>query len=147
MGLLINRAHHISVDSVLNDLHLKHAFSLDTPTFEGGPVEPFRGFVLHDNERNYKSTLSVTSEINLTTSFDILEEIAAGNGPERFSLMLGYAGWGSGQLETEINHNDWLIVPADQDIIFRAPIESRWELGAKSVGVNKAQLSMQAGHA
>ena len=146
MGLIVNRTHHVSVDSVLSDLHLKHA-TMNAPTYEGGPVEPFRGFVLHDSNRIYKSTLSVTSEISLTTSLDILEEIAAGTGPDQFLLILGYAGWESGQLEEEIGRNDWLIAPADQDIIFHAPVENRWELGAKSVGIDKAQLSMQAGHA
>lgn len=147
MGLLINRTHKVTVNSVLSDLKLGHGHGLNVSTFEGGPVEPFRGFVLHDSQHAYKSTLSITSEISLSTSLDVLEDIAHGSGPEHFLLILGYAGWDGGQLEEEINRNDWLIAPAEQNIIFHAPIEHRWTLAAKSMGVDKAHLSMQAGHA
>ena len=147
MGLLINRIHPVTVDHVLSDLKLEHVPGLDVPTFEGGPVEPFRGFVLHDNHHSYKSTIAIAPDIHLSTSLDVLEEIARGGGPEHFLLLLGYAGWGEGQLEAEISHNDWLIAPADQEIIFQAPVEQRWALGAKRVGVERAQLSIQAGHA
>ncbi len=147
MGLLINRMHPVTVDHVLSDLKLDHVSGLNVPTFEGGPVEPFRGFVLHDSRHSYTSTMTIAPGISLSTSLDVLEEIARGNGPERFLLLLGYAGWGGGQLEAEISHNDWLIAPADQEIIFQAPIEQRWTLSARSVGVDRAQLSMQAGHA
>jgi len=147
MGLLINRAHAVTVGHVLSDLKLEHIHGLDAPTFEGGPVEPFRGFVLHDSRHNYASTLPITSGISLSTSLDVLEDIARGSGPEHFLLLLGYAGWGSGQLEAEISHNDWLIAPADQEIIFQAPVDQRWALGAKRVGVERTQLSIQAGHA
>jgi len=147
MGLLVNRMHDVTVDSVLDDLNLKHSHRLDMPTYDGGPVEPFRGFVLHDSRHAYKSTLCITSEISLSTSLDVLEDIANETGPDHFLLTLGYAGWDGGQLEDEINHNDWLIAPADQSIIFHAPVEHRWMLGAKSLGVDRAHLSTQAGHA
>ncbi len=147
MGLLINRPQRITVGAVLNDMNLKSAKGMDQPTFEGGPVEPFRGFVLHDGWHIYDSTLCITPEIHLTTSRDVLEEIALGEGPEHFMLMLGYAGWGGGQLETEINHNDWLIVPSSNYLVFHTPIEQRWMMGAQAMGISKAQLSDQIGHA
>lgn len=146
MGLLINRPQHITVGAVLDDLKLGKG-TMSVPTFEGGPVEPFRGFVLHDGWHIYDSTLCVTPEIHLTTSRDILEDLAKGNGPEHFMLMLGYAGWDAGQLEDEISRNDWLIVPGSSQIIFHTPIEQRWFVGAQAMGVNKAQLSSQIGHA
>jgi len=146
MGLLINRPQHITVGAVLDDLKLGKD-AMDAPTFEGGPVEPFRGFVLHDGWHIYDSTLCVTPEIHLTTSRDVLEELAKGNGPEHFMLLLGYAGWDAGQLEDEISRNDWLVAPGSAHIVFHTPIEQRWIAGARSMGVDKAQLSDQIGHA
>lgn len=147
MGLIINRPQDISVSAVLDDMQLNGIRHPEQPTFEGGPVEPFRGFVLHDSWHVYDSTLSVTQDIHLTTSRDVLEEIARGEGPEHFMLLLGYAGWEAGQLEEEINRNDWLISPADSQLVFHAPSDQRWTLGAQAMGVNKAQLSSQIGHA
>ncbi len=147
MGFLINRPHNISVGSVLSDMQLTGNRLLDIPTYEGGPVEPFRGFVIHNGGYRYESTLNITPDIQLTTSRDVLEDIASGNGPENFMLMLGYAGWAGGQLEQEINRNDWLIAPASHEIIFQAPVENRWHLGAKALGIEPDQLSLHAGHA
>jgi len=146
MGLLINRPQHITVGAVLDDMKLSKT-AMDAPTFEGGPVEPFRGFVLHDGWHIYDSTLCVTPEIHLTTSRDVLEELAKGDGPEHFMLMLGYAGWDAGQLEDEISRNDWLVVPSSSNIVFHTPIEQRWVVGAQAMGVDRAQLSDQVGHA
>lgn len=147
MGLIINRPQSINVGAVLDDMQLDGIKQPDQPTFEGGPVEPFRGFVLHDGWHVYDSTLCITPEIHLTTSRDVLDDIAHGNGPEHFMLLLGYAGWGPTQLEEEINRNDWLISPADAHLVFHTPVEQRWILGAQAMGVNKAQLSDQVGHA
>jgi len=147
MGLVVNRPQDISLSAVLDDMKLEGIKQPEQATYEGGPVEPFRGFVLHDGWHVYDSTLVVTSDIHLTTSRDVLEEIARGDGPEHFMLLLGYAGWDEGQLEEEINRNDWLISPADPQIIFHTPVDQRWTLGAQSMGVNKAQLSDQIGHA
>jgi len=147
MGLIINRPQNITVGAVLDDMQLNGIRHPEQPTFEGGPVEPFRGFVLHDSWHVYDSTLCVNPEINLTMSRDVLEDISQGEGPEHFMLLLGYAGWESGQLESEINRNDWLVSQADVQLVFHTPIEQRWTLGAQAMGVNKAQLSDQVGHA
>lgn len=147
MGLLVNRPQDITVGSVLRDMELTRSEESEQSVFEGGPVEPFRGFVLHDGWYVYDSTLVVTPEIHLTTSRDVLEDIARHAGPEHYMLILGYAGWEAGQLEEEVNRNDWLVAPASNDLLFFAPAESRWGMGARSMGVNKAQLSSQIGHA
>jgi len=146
MGLIINRPQHITVGAVLDDMKLGKK-TMDAPTFEGGPVEPFRGFVLHDGWQIYDSTLCVTPDIHLTTSRDVLEELATNDGPEHFMLILGYASWDAGQLEEEISRNDWLVVPGSSQIVFHTPIEQRWIAGAQAMGVDKAQLSNQIGHA
>lgn len=154
MGLIVNRPQEVSIIDVLEDLKLKpnrsylsnlsenRAFS-----YEGGPVDPFRGFVLHDGWQIYDSTMQVTPELHLTTSRDILEEIAAGNGPEHFMLILGYSGWGAGQLEQELANNDWLVASTNQHLLFHTAPEFRWALAARSMGIDKANLSDQIGHA
>jgi len=89
----------------------------------------------------------VSSTLHLTTSKDVLENIAQQQGPEDFILILGYAGWDAGQLELEIQDNHWLLVPADAEIIFHTPPELRWALSAQSIGIDKSHLSSQIGHA
>src|SRR5471030_3128230 len=99
-----------------------------TPVMFGGPVETDRGYVLHSNERsNSPSTLSVTPQIALTPTIDILRAIARGNGPMEFLFVLGYAGWGPGQIEDEIAANGWIHCDADNAIVFQHDVLSKWE--------------------
>ena len=91
--------------------------------------------------------MPVGEAIYVTTSQDILSSLAAGNGPERALIVLGYAGWGAGQLDAEIRENAWLSVPADPRIVFETPFERRWEEAARKLGVNLTTLNTQAGHA
>jgi putative transcriptional regulator len=96
---------------------------------------------------DFDSTLNVTSDISVTTSRDVLEAIAGGEGPERTLIALGYAGWGGGQLEQEMSANSWLSGPADSEIIFRLDSEARWLAAARLLGVDLNLLSGEAGHA
>jgi putative transcriptional regulator len=150
MGLVINRP--------MSDLHLGDMLEqLDIPTddprvkqttvYVGGPVQPDRGFVLHSSGKRWDSTLEINTELSLTTSRDILESIAAGEGPPQALIALGYAGWASGQLEDELGANAWLSGPAETDIIFRLAPESRWRAAAGLLGVDLNLLSGEAGHA
>ncbi len=154
MGLIINRPRDISLLEVLNDLeiptgddplhdtdHLKH------PVFDGGPVDEFRGFILHDGWHVFDSTMQVTDDLYLTASRDVLEQLGKGEGPEHYMMMLGYTGWAAGQLESELADNDWLIAPASHQIIFQEPPDQRWNFGARCMGVERSQLSDQIGHA
>jgi len=154
MGLIINRPQDISIDDVLEDIQLTPAHHIieqlsqdEVHSYEGGPIDPFRGFVLHDGHHIYESTMQITTELHLTTSKDVLEKIAQQQGPEHFILILGYAGWDAGQLETEILENNWLVTPANDTILFHTPPELRWALSAQSMGVDKSHLSSQIGHA
>ncbi len=118
------------------------------PVLMGGPVETSRGFVLHSPDYHIaQSTLPIDDSICLTATVDILRAIAQGRGPMDAVLALGYAGWQAGQLENEIQANGWLTCPASTDLIFRAPVETRYELAMRLIGVNPARLSMEAGHA
>ena len=119
----------------------------ESPLLLGGPVQKERGFVLHSSEKQWTSTLSVSDDIALTGSKDILDDIANHQGPKNVLIALGYAGWDAGQLEEEIVQNSWLTVPAEKHIIFDTPLDKRWTSAAKQLGIDLALMSSQAGHA
>jgi putative transcriptional regulator len=149
MGIVINRA----ADYTLAELLAQMELAADTvagagqPLVAGGPVQPDRGFVLHDDPREWNSTLRFGRGLAVTTSRDILVAMSGGAGPENVLVALGYAGWTAGQLEAELADNSWLTVPADHDILFRHPLERRWQAAAFSAGVDLARLTGYAGHA
>ncbi len=149
LGIVINRPMDMDMGEVLDQLSLvpKDPNLAETPILQGGPVELQRGFVIHEAEAGWESTLEVTNSIFVTTSRDILSAIAAGTGPHRALLALGYAGWEAGQLEEEISANAWLSVPATPQLIFDTPFDQRWGRAAAELGVDIATLSHQAGHA
>lgn len=149
MGLIINRPLELSLGEVLAhiDIPVEKPEIAQIPVYYGGPVQEDRGFVLHRMTRRWESTLKITEELAVTTSRDILANIAAGNGPDQFLITLGYAGWGSGQLEHELAENAWLSGPAKLEILFETPVEARWTAAAQSIGVDLNLLSGDAGHA
>jgi putative transcriptional regulator len=149
VGLMINRPMNLNVSEVLEQFSLKidDGALATQPVLRGGPVQSERGFVLHESKNRWDSTTEVGHSISVTTSQDILSAVAAGRGPERMLLALGYAGWGAGQLEEEIRQNAWLTAPATIDLVFATPYEQRWQASAAGIGVNLASLSPEAGHA
>ena len=153
LGLIINRPLDLSIREVLDQLSLADDVGGETrdivnqPVLRGGPVQAERGFVIHDAAGDWDSTTEVDHSICVTTSQDILSAVAAGRGPERLLLALGYAGWGAGQLEEEIRQNSWLTAPATRELVFSTPFDQRWEASAAGLGIDLASLSPQAGHA
>jgi putative transcriptional regulator len=117
------------------------------PVFAGGPVQVDRGFVVHEPVASFDSTLRVSDQVCVTTSRDVLAAMADGAGPQRALVALGYAGWGAGQLESEIRENSWLSVPANPTILFETPLEARWLSAAMLAGVDMRLLTDYAGHA
>ncbi len=114
----------------------------------GGPVETGRGFVLHSSDFYIEnSTLPIDEGICLTATLDILKALATGDGPANAILALGYAGWGAGQLENEIQSNGWLHCPADPDLIFGPDVETKYERAMRKIGIDPAMLSSESGHA
>jgi putative transcriptional regulator len=113
----------------------------------GGPVEPQRGFVLHRSPQTFDATLSTSGAIKVTVSADILAAIGRGTGPEPVLVALGYAGWGRGQLEAELQGNSWLTVPATPTIVFDTPFEQRWTAALGLPGVDIQRITDYAGHA
>ncbi|MFZ1813319.1 MAG: YqgE/AlgH family protein [Rhizobiaceae bacterium] len=113
----------------------------------GGPVEPGRGFVLHSADFTSDTTISITDEISLTATLEILRAISKGRGPSRRMIALGYAGWAAGQLEEEIVSNGWLTSRADSELVFDQVHETKYERALLRMGVNPSLLSADAGHA
>ena len=122
--------------------------AIDTPVLRGGPVERGRGFVLHsDDYRAGNASLDLMPGVCLTATVDILREMATGGGPEHAVLALGYAGWGPGQLDTEIQANVWLTCDADQDFIFGTDLDAKYDRALGKIGIAPGLLSSEAGHA
>jgi len=149
MGIVINRPSELKLSDVLAHMEIPPtAPGLDQqPVYLGGPVEEERGFVLHTLADAWDTSMAVTDDISITTSRDILEAMAAGQGPDKALIALGYAGWAAGQLDEEIKNNAWLTGPADPAILFDLPSEQRWNAAARLLGVDLSLLSTDAGHA
>ena len=148
LGLVINRPTDLSVAGLLEkiDLKLEIALPQNASVYFGGPVHTDRGFVLHSPAGSFSSSIQL-GQLALTTSRDVLQAVAQGNGPDKMLVTLGYSGWGAGQLENEIAQNAWLTVPANPDVIFATPPEDRYSAALKLLGIDPAMLSSVAGHA
>ena len=149
MGIVVNRPMvQPTFAELLDQLDVQPQPPLRSiPTCEGGPVEGSRGFLLHTAEWHDSSTLRVTEAVSLTASLDVLREVAAGRGPASCLLALGYAGWGAGQLERELQSNAWLSVDINQQIVFDDEYETKWRRALASLGVDPTALSGAVGHA
>jgi putative transcriptional regulator len=121
--------------------------SLEQLVLSGGPISQQRGFVLHSSQSGWSSSLALSKELMITTSKDILLALGTEKAPEQFIVTLGYAGWGPGQLEEELQANSWLTTPVDSDILFNTPIELRWKKATEKLGIDLAHLSSDIGHA
>lgn len=150
MGIVINRPLDLSLKDILNHLAIDCSRIRESrlPVFDGGPIATERGFILHSpTSDRWSSSYEVTDQVSLSTSLDILDSIGAGEGPERFVVALGYAGWSGGQLEEELAANHWLSCPADLDILFNTTAEKRLSQAASLLGVDLKLLTSQVGHA
>jgi putative transcriptional regulator len=149
LGIVVNRPIEMTLQTLLEQVSIPLAGDAfkEIPVHFGGPVQVDRGFVLHTPLGQWQSTLAVTSEIGLTTSKDILQAVARGEGPSKLFVTLGYAGWAPGQLENELAQNAWLTVQARPEVIFDLPAEKRLPAAMSLLGIDFASLSEQAGHA
>ncbi|MCE3000210.1 MAG: YqgE/AlgH family protein [Betaproteobacteria bacterium] len=148
LGIVVNRPTDFNLHSLLEQVKITPGGDFKSvPVHFGGPVQVDRGFVLHRPRGQWQSTLGVSEEIGLTTSKDILEAVARGEGPEQILVTLGYAGWAPGQLEQELAQNAWLSVPARADILFGLPAAERLPAAMQQLGIDYANLSDVAGHA
>lgn len=154
LGLVINKPSDINVKGLFDkvELPLRRQDLIETPVFQGGPVQTERGFVLHESmmpglESVYASTMSIPGGLEMTTSKDVLEALSTGAGPLKIFVSLGYSAWGEGQLESELLDNSWLTVEADVAVIFDTPVEQRYDKALMLLGLESWMLSPFAGHA
>jgi putative transcriptional regulator len=149
LGIVINRPSDLTLGDVFEQMNIQPEDPGvgRLPVFFGGPVHPERGFVIHEPAGQWDASMRVSEDLALTTSRDILEAVARGEGPRHILVALGYAGWGKGQLEKEILDNTWLNAPVNQSILFDRPAGQRWKAAVETIGVKLAWLSTQAGHA
>ncbi len=152
LGIVLNKPLPMRLSDVLSKMKLEPRDErvAAQPVLRGGPVLTNQGFVLHRPGGNWDKTLRVSEQIEVTTSRDVLEAMARGEGPADAFIALGYAGWDPGQLEREIRENAWLPMPADERVVFELPFDHRWEGSWELLGVGTEkikQMSLFAGNA
>ena len=155
LGLTINHASSMQLQDIFQqmDIQCESVDIAQTRVLTGGPLQPERGFVLHDGHPDgdteaWESSLQLNEQLFLSTSRDILIDIAANKGPDNFIIALGYAGWQAGQLESELRANSWLNCSVNNHIIFDAPLHQRWRKALDTMGIQRPeQLSSSGGRA
>jgi putative transcriptional regulator len=158
LGLVINKPSDIQLGKLFRkvELPLMRDDLVNSPVFQGGPVQVERGFVLHErlvfaqNQQptlGYASTMSAGGSLEMTTSKDVLEALSSGAGPDKVLVSLGYSSWGEGQLEGELGSNSWLTVAADPAIIFDTPVAQRYDKALALLGLQAWMISTEIGHA
>jgi putative transcriptional regulator len=149
VGIVINRVHPmLSAKLIFDELGMAHDDTTgEIPIHIGGPVHHNELFVLHGPPLDWQGSLVINNELAMSNSRQILEAIAGGKGPVDYLIALGCAGWGPGQLEWEIGQNAWLTCPCEPELIFRAPVEERWQVAIRRLGIDLDLLSDTAGHA
>jgi putative transcriptional regulator len=149
MGLVINKPlGSLTMKALFAQLDIDPGGSVEArPVHFGGPVEVGRGFVLHTSDYREEATMLVSDNIAVTATLEILRAIGKGEGPRQCLFALGYAGWGPGQLDAEIQANGWLCVAADDGIVFDADHDGKWQRALGKLGIDLSTLSSDAGHA
>ncbi len=162
VGIIINRLTGHLMGDIFEQLEIDVASNhyANKPVVDGGPVYPELGLVVHNTTlaaptdssiqpsvQSWESSMYIGDNLQLTSSKDILSDMARGRGPEKVLMSLGYAGWTSGQLENEIQENAWFTTPADHDILFATEVNNKWQQSAQLLGIDVNKFSHQVGHA
>lgn len=149
MGFIINKPlPSIMFEDLLDQLNITHPDPLkELPIYYGGPVEVGRGFVLHGPDYNHAATVGINEDFAITATLEILRDIAYGEGPRQCALMLGYTGWSSGQLESELQENQWLVLRGKKEFVFESPTDDMWISAYHQLGIDPGHMSMDSGHA
>lgn len=149
IGIIINQPLTQTLSFVFEqmDIASDNEQMANSPLLFGGPVQQERGFVLHAPSGHWRSSMPLKDDLSITTSKDILEALAQGEGPKDAIVALGYAGWEANQLESELAENSWLTSQASHELLFDVPFHNRWEAAANQLGIDIKQLSQDVGHA
>jgi len=148
MGIIINkRFQKLELDKSFKNLSIGNEVitSLIDEIYFGGPVNLEMGLFLHDTTYDIEGTLSVSKSVSLTSNKQIVVDLKNGTGPDIFRFSFGYAGWGKGQIEREIENGDWLIMPADDNFIFSIPNSDKWQKAASHLGIDIRDMGGSAG--
>lgn len=146
MGLVLNQPMNLDTEQVFMDLNLAEPYANHT-VGEGGPLKKNNGFVLHNSNHTFKSSIKITKDLTLTTSKDLLELIANNGFMHQWQFLLGYAGWSKDQLENEMAENTWLTCPADLNLIFNTDKDKQWQTALALIGIKDYQNISGIGHA
>lgn len=138
---------HLRFRELLEEVDIDPGVAPDCDVHHGGPVEPGRGFVLHSTDWGGADTIEVRPLCALSASLEVLRAIAEGHGPAHWIVALGYAGWGAGQLESEMRHHGWYVAQGDSEILFDTPADARWMATWRAEGIDPALLSTETGRA
>lgn len=150
MGVVINRPlQDFQTKIILDALGFDDGTGIDNlkQLYYGGPVQPDHGLVLHTTDYTIEDTLQISERVSLTATPEVLQDIRDGNGPDEFRLTWGYAGWGSDQLEREIANGDWLLIPAEKEMIFDSADEGKWKMATGRFGIEITDFSGHGGSA
>ena len=145
MGLIINKP--LQEDQSNNILEEAGLYSIleSNSVYFGGPVSPEKGFILHDSQYKSTETLIVENTAGISFSDDIIDDIKNGGGPNNYRLIMGYSGWGAGQLERELENGDWIVMPSSEDLIFSKTDEHKWNVAISSLNINTNEFAGQSG--
>ncbi len=149
MGLVINHETSQTLDEVFRqlDIHCDDESINSQTVYIGGPVQLEQGFILHSSPGKWQNSVEVSEGIHLTSSLDILQAVADGKGPQNFLVILGFSGWASGQLESELQQNSWLTSACDADLLFHQKPEDKWQAAFDTLGFDINMLSPVSGNA
>jgi putative transcriptional regulator len=149
MGLVVNQQTAQVLDDIFQQLDIRCNDSniKNQPVYIGGPVKLEQGFVLHSRAEGWQNSAEIADGIHLTSSLDILQAIADNRGPADYMVMLGFSGWASGQLESELQQNAWLTSSCDADLLFHQKSEDKWQIAFDSLGFDINMLSPVSGNA
>lgn len=149
IGLILNRPIQMNATDIFQQMNIKYDKEKANKyqIMVGGPMQPERGFVLHSPFGKWKSSLQTGNKFVITTSKDILEALAIGEGPEEAMIVLGYSSWDGEQLIQEIMDNAWINCPATRELIFDTPSNKRWAAALNSIGINHSNIQSKSGHA
>ncbi len=143
-GLVVNRPLGMELKSIFTQFHFKNEGGSSTVLW-GGPVAPNQGIVLHTDDKRWERSMLLGNGLCTSVSIDVIEDIAKGEGPKKFLFTLGYAGWSKGQLESEIQREDWLVAPVDNEILFDMPYQMKYDAVLAQLGLAAQQLKSMDG--
>lgn len=147
MGVMINKPHSISWPEICSQLGLQTSGTRTPDVFVGGPVSVNHGYLLYQSEKAFDQSMTITTDLHVSTSSDQLKAIASGDHPDHMGLYLGYSGWSPAQLDQEILDNAWLTLPGDTNLLFNTPPDQVYQRALETLGIDINFFSHDAGHA